>query len=66
MSLTSWAQKVKWASQIISVSSEYKDPLLGREFRAIHALGRPSKFPKMSATPSAWQTMTPDLSLIHI
>jgi outer membrane protein OmpA-like peptidoglycan-associated protein len=60
MSLTSWAQKVKWASQIISVSSEYKDPLLGREFRAIHALGRPSKFPKMSATPSAWQTMTPD------
>lgn len=60
MSLTSWAQKVKWASQIISVSSEYKDPLLGREFRAIHALGRPSKFPKMSATPSAWQSMTPD------
>jgi hypothetical protein len=60
ISLPSLAQKVKWASQIISVSSEYKDPLLGREYRALHALGRPSKFPKMSSTPSAWQSMTPD------
>lgn len=60
ISLPSLAQKVKWASQIISVSSEYKDPLLGKEYRAIHALGRPSKYPKMSATPSAWQSMTPD------
>jgi outer membrane protein OmpA-like peptidoglycan-associated protein len=59
-SLPSLAQKVKWASQIISVSSEYKDPLLGKEYRALHALGRPSKYPKMSATPSAWQSMTPD------
>ncbi|TBH69888.1 OmpA family protein [Aquirufa antheringensis] len=54
------AQKVKWASQVISVSSEYKDPLLGREYRALHALGRPSKYPKMAATPSAWQSMTAD------
>ncbi|MFL0205473.1 OmpA family protein [Aquirufa sp. 2-AUSEE-184A6] len=60
ISLPSLAQKVKWASQIISVSSEYKDPLLGKEYRALHALGRPSKYPKMSATPSAWQSMTPD------
>ena len=60
ISLPSLAQKVKWASQIISVSSEYKDPLLGKEYRALHALGRPSKFPKMSASPSAWQSMTPD------
>ncbi len=58
--IPSWAQKVKWATQIIAVSSEYKDPLLGKEFRALHALGRPSKYPKMSATPSAWQSMTPD------
>jgi len=62
MSFTSWAQKVKWATQVISVSSEYKDPLLGKEYRALHALGRPSKFPKMSASPSAWQSMTPDNS----
>jgi outer membrane protein OmpA-like peptidoglycan-associated protein len=60
ISLPSLAQKVKWASQIISVSSEYKDPLLGKEYRALHALGRPSKYPKMSASPSAWQSMTPD------
>jgi outer membrane protein OmpA-like peptidoglycan-associated protein len=60
ISIPSLAQKVKWASQIISVSSEYKDPLLGKEYRALHALGRPSKYPKMSATPSAWQSMTPD------
>ena len=60
ISLPSLAQKVKWASQIISVSSEYKDPLLGKEYRALHALGRPSKFPKMAASPSAWQPMTPD------
>jgi outer membrane protein OmpA-like peptidoglycan-associated protein len=60
ISLPSLAQKVKWASQIISVSSEYKDPLLGKEYRALQSLGRPSKYPKMSATPSAWQSMTPD------
>ncbi len=60
ISLPSLAQKVKWASQIISVSSEYKDPLLGKEYRALHALGRPSKFPKMASSPSAWQSMTPD------
>jgi outer membrane protein OmpA-like peptidoglycan-associated protein len=60
VSTLTFAQKVKWASQVISVSSEYKDPLLGREFRALHALGKPSKYPKMSASPSAWQSMTPD------
>ena len=60
VSTLTFAQKVKWASQIISVSSEYKDPLLGKEYRGLHALGRPSKYPKMSASPSAWQSMTPD------
>ena len=60
VSTLTFAQKVKWASQVISVSSEYKDPLLGKEFRAIHALGRPSKYPKMVASPSAWQSLTPD------
>lgn len=55
-----FSQKVKWASQVIAVSSEYKDPLLGREFRALHALGRPSKYPKMTASPSAWQSLTAD------
>lgn len=60
VSTLTFAQKVKWASQVIAVSSEYKDPLLGREYRALHALGRPSKYPKMTATPSAWQSMTAD------
>jgi hypothetical protein len=54
------AQKIQWASKIISVSSEYSDPLLGNEYRAIHALGRPSKYPKFANSPSAWQSLTPD------
>ena len=52
VSTLTFAQKVRWASQVIAVSSEYKDPLLGKEFRALHALGKPSKYPKMSASPS--------------
>lgn len=60
VSTLTFAQKVKWASQVIAASSEYKDPLLGKEFRALHALGKPSKYPKMSASPSAWQSMTAD------
>jgi hypothetical protein len=54
------AQKIQWASKIISVSSEYSDPLLGNEYKAIHALGRPSKYPKFSNSPSSWQSLTPD------
>ena len=54
------AQKIQWASKIISVSSEYTDPLLGNEYKAIHALGRPSKFPKFTNSPSSWQSLTPD------
>lgn len=58
--LTSEAQSVQWASKVMSFSSEYTDPLLGKEYRALHILGRPSKYPKFSATPSAWQSLTPD------
>ena len=54
------AQKIQWASKIISVSSEYSDPLLAKEFKAIHLLGRPSKYPKFQNSPSAWQSLTPD------
>jgi outer membrane protein OmpA-like peptidoglycan-associated protein len=54
------AQSVQWASKVMSFSSEYADPLLGREYRAQHILGRPSKYPKFSASPSAWQSLTPD------
>ena len=54
------AQKIQWASKIISVSSEYSDPLLGNEYKAIHALGRPSKYPKFTNSPSSWQSLTPD------
>jgi outer membrane protein OmpA-like peptidoglycan-associated protein len=58
--LTSKAQSVQWASKVMSFSSEYSDPLLGKEYRALHILGRPSKYPKFSATPSAWQSLIPD------
>lgn len=58
--LNSTAQSVQWASKVMSVSSEYSDPLLGKEYRALHILGRPSKYPKFEATPSAWQSLTPD------
>ena len=54
------AQSVQWASKVISFSSEYSDPLLGKEYRALHILGRPSKYPKFAASPSAWQSLTPD------
>ena len=54
------AQSVQWASKVMSFSSEYADPLLGKEYRALHILGRPSKYPKFEATPSAWQSLTPD------
>ena len=54
------AQNIQWASKIISFSSEYTDPLLSKEFKAIHILGRPSKYPKFQNSPSAWQSLTPD------
>ena len=59
-SINLYAQKIQWASKIISVSSEYSDPLLAKEFKAIHLLGRPSKYPKFQNSPSAWQSLTPD------
>ena len=54
------AQSVQWASKVLAFSSEYTDPLLGKEYRALHILGRPSKYPKFAASPSAWQSLTPD------
>lgn len=54
------AQKIQWASKIISVSNEYTDPLLGNEYKAIQAIGRPSKYPKFANSPSSWQTLIPD------
>ena len=60
LEFNSSAQKIQWATKIISVSSEYDDPLLGNEYKAIQALGRPSKYPKFANTPSSWQTLTPD------
>ncbi len=56
----SHGQSVQWASKVVSFSSEYTDQLLGKEYRAIHALGRPSKYPKFGNTPSSWQSLTPD------
>jgi outer membrane protein OmpA-like peptidoglycan-associated protein len=56
----STAQSVQWASKVLSFSSEYTDPLLGKEYRAIHILGRPSKYPKFAESASAWKSLTPD------
>ncbi len=56
----SYGQSVLWASKVVAFSSEYTDQLLGKEFRAIHALGRPSKYPKFGNSPSAWQSLTAD------
>ena len=54
------AQSVQWASKVLTFSSEYTDALLGKEYRALHILGRPSKYPKFAASPSARQSLTPD------
>jgi hypothetical protein len=60
LQFNSYGQSVLWASKVVAFSSEYTDQLLGKEFRAIHALGRPSKYPKFGQSPSAWQSLTPD------
>jgi outer membrane protein OmpA-like peptidoglycan-associated protein len=54
------AQKIKWASKVVSFSSEYTDPLLGKDYRAIHVLGKPNKFPQFAYSPAAWHSLTPD------
>ena len=54
------AQKIKWASKVISFSSEYSDPLLGKDFRSIHVLGRPNRYPEFAYSPAAWHSLTPD------
>ncbi|MFD1818193.1 WD40-like Beta Propeller Repeat [Pseudarcicella hirudinis] len=54
------AQKVFWASKVVSFSSEYSDPRTTKEFRAIQVLGRPSKLPQIGSAACAWQPMTQD------
>ncbi|MHA8066257.1 OmpA family protein [Aquirufa sp. ROCK2-A2] len=54
------AQKIKWASKTVSFSSEYTDALLGKDFRAIHILGKPNKYPKFAYSPAAWHSLTED------
>jgi outer membrane protein OmpA-like peptidoglycan-associated protein len=60
VNFTAFGQSVQWATKVLAFSSEYSDQLLGKEFRAIHALGRPSKYPKFGNSPSAWQSLTAD------
>jgi outer membrane protein OmpA-like peptidoglycan-associated protein len=54
------AQKLKWASKLVSYSSEYKDPLLGKDFRAIHVLGKPNKYPQFAYSAAAWRSLLED------
>ncbi|MBP6386309.1 MAG: OmpA family protein [Pseudarcicella sp.] len=53
-----YAQKIHWASRVIAFSSEFNDPYLGKEFKAIQALGKPSRLPGVGSTACAWQPMT--------
>ncbi|RVU26673.1 flagellar motor protein MotB [Sandaracinomonas limnophila] len=55
------AQKVHWAQKVLTVSSEFSDPLIQtRENKAIQILGKPSKYPKFGPSGAAWQTLTAD------
>ncbi len=55
-----YGQKIHWASRVIAYSSEYNDPYLAKEFKAIQALGKPSKLPNVGSSACAWQPMTAD------
>lgn len=62
----SFAQKIHWASQVQAFSSEYENRLLGKEGKAIHVLGKPSKYPEMDSTNSAWRPYGPNATEEYI
>lgn len=55
-----FSQNAHWASRVESFSSERDTPYFGKVGKALHILGKPSLFPKMDSTGSAWQTFQPD------
>lgn len=54
------AQTVQWANRVIGVSSEGKGDSYGQQFRAVQALGAPSKLPALGVSPCAWAPLYPD------
>ncbi|HLL96047.1 MAG TPA: hypothetical protein VK404_13790, partial [Spirosoma sp.] len=60
LALVSPAQSVQWASRVVGVSSEKKGESTGEQYRAVQALGRPSKVPEIDESPCAWAPASPD------
>lgn len=65
LALSSAAQTVQWASRVVGVSSEKKQPAeaggpTGEQYRASQALGTPSKGPEMGQSPCAWAPASAD------
>lgn len=51
---------VQWASRVIGVSSEGKGETFGKQYKAVQALGKPSKLPLTGDSPCAWSPLYPD------
>ena len=54
------AQEVLWANKVLGFSSEFQQEVVGQEFRAIQALGRPNKYPVAGESPCAWTPYNAD------
>lgn len=55
-------QAVQWANRVVGVSSEAKGEMYGLQYRAVQALGHPSKLPQLGETPCAWAPLYPESS----
>ncbi|MBC8152469.1 MAG: OmpA family protein [Bacteroidetes bacterium] len=51
---------VQWASRVVGASSEAKGEMYGRQYKAVQALGRPSKLPQTGDSPCAWAPLYPE------
>lgn len=70
LALTGFAQRtdrdgrpprtVQWAGRVVGVSSEKKAESTGDQYKALQALGRPSKVPEMGQSACAWAPASPD------
>ncbi len=54
------AQKTRWASKVISFSSERVIPFQNSEYKAVQALGKPNILPEYGESGSAWQPYAVD------
>lgn len=51
---------VYWASRVVGASSEAKGEMYGRQYKAVQALGKPSKLPQTGDSPCAWAPLYPE------